>query len=84
VSGIACKEELAVLHRLDYETSHWSNTLLKYLSFFKGNAVIQAKSALKFLPDTIIGPVFNRLIRLTLNVQPSDFRRSHAEECETS
>src|SRR5271170_5277393 len=51
VRGVSGEEELAVLHRFDYETSHASDAFLEHRAFLQLPIFVGREAEMKFLPD---------------------------------
>src|ERR1700684_2686827 len=81
---VSRNKQLAVLHRLNHGAPHSGHALLNDASLRQRPALSGSKSDMQFLPDSVVGPLIQILIRLALKIESADLRRPHTEQRETA
>ena len=72
--SIAREKHAAVPHGFDHEAAHSSHAFLQNWAFIQPPVTIVCQPSLKFLPDAILGPFREILIRGALQIQARDLR----------
>ena len=84
VCRVAGEEQLAILHRRRHEAAHRRDALLNDAADRRLPPVVGSHPRQHFVPDRIIRPVIDRVVRRYLQVEPRDARRTHAEQREAA
>ena len=71
MGGIAGEEEVAVLHEFAHEAAELQDRLLENLAVLDLRA-FSVDAGMQFRPDSVIGPVVDRVVRVDLQVVPLD------------
>ena len=80
VRGVAGQEKPAVAHRFGDEAPHRRHRLLRDRADVRRPPIPRGQPRLELVPDAIVGPVVDVLVRRTLQIQARHRRRAHAEE----
>src|SRR5262249_48154619 len=80
--AVAGQEQAPILHRFDNETAHRRDAFLQHLAFLK--VARAAKPIVQFFPDTLVRPIFDLLIMVTLQIKARQSRRAHGVQREAA
>ena len=82
VRRVAGQEQPSVLHRLHDEAPHRGDALLDDRTFREDPSVIRCETDAELVPDPIVGPRRDVLVRRHLDVEPADLGRPQAVQRE--
>ena len=80
---IAGKKHAPVTHGFCNKAAHSGDALLRNRSHVGLPSIITLQASVKFIPDSIVGPLRNVFIRRALQIQSRDSVGAHAEQRET-
>src|SRR5579863_1223482 len=77
---VSREKKFPVLHGLDHETAHSGDTFLNDRTFGKLPAVYDFEANVQFVPDHMVGPCIDIVIRRALNIKAGNLWRTHAQQ----
>ena len=77
---VAGKHQPAKSHRLGHKTAQWCDTLFDGRARFQRFGHVRRQAQAEFIPEGVITPVFNLVIRITLDVVARPRHRPHRAE----
>src|SRR5215469_2337027 len=83
VRRISRQKQTPVPHGLDHKAAHARHPFLQHRPRCQLPAITR-ETSFQFMPNLFVRPLLDVLIRLALNVQAADLRRSHAEKGEAA